>query len=104
MDVKKIKEIILSGNLDKFYKNKDWLIKRAEALKRDNNECQMCKANGKVTIAQCVHHKKHLKDHPELALDINNLKSLCNACHNSVHPEKQFKQRVKPKIDIEERW
>lgn len=64
----------------------------------------MCKADGKVTLAQCVHHIKHLKDHPELALDINNLQSLCNACHNIMHPEKQLKIISKPKVDIPERW
>lgn len=104
MDTKTIIDILSSGKLDRFYKSKDWMKVREDVLIRDNNECQMCKAQGRVSLAQCVHHKKHLKDYPMLALDINNLQSLCNACHNSIHPEKQFKQRIKPRINIEERW
>lgn len=104
MDIKTIISIIASGNLDKFYKSREWTNLRKQAIERDNNECQMCKEHGKVSIAQCVHHIKHLKEHPELALDINNLKSLCNICHNIVHPEKLSNPVTKPVIDIEERW
>jgi len=35
-----------------------------------------------------VHHIKHLKDFPELALVDSNLESLCFTCHNEEHPEK----------------
>lgn len=35
-----------------------------------------------------VHHKKHADEYPELAYDLDNLESLCEACHNKKHPEK----------------
>ena len=104
MDVIKIIEIIASGNLDRFYKSGEWLDERNKALRRDNNECQKCKSEGRVSLAQCVHHIKHLKTNPELALDINNLISLCNSCHNVEHPEKLFRGVKRKKIEIAERW
>lgn len=48
----------------------------------------MCKKRGLFRKATIVHHIKHLKDRPDLALDENNLISLCGSCHDIVHPEK----------------
>jgi len=76
----------------KFYKSAAWLRKRKEIVDRDNNECQLCKANGYATVGQNnyldVHHKVHLEDSWELRLDDDNLITLCRPCHNSQHPEK----------------
>lgn len=84
----------------KFYDSGDWKQMRAEVKKRDNNECQECKRNGLVRIDDAnelnndgtrkkiqlvVHHIKELEDHPDLALDINNLETLCVDCHNHIH-------------------
>lgn len=84
----------------KFYDSGDWKQLRAEVKKRDNNECQECKRNGLVRIDDAnqlnddgtrkkiqlvVHHIKELEDHPDLALDINNLETLCVDCHNRIH-------------------
>lgn len=100
---KELLEAIKQGNTTKFYKSADWLNKRDEILKRDNYECQKCKAKGKFHKAQCVHHKKHLRKSPELALTDSNLISLCNACHNEEHPEKLCKS-VKKGFMNKERW
>lgn len=45
-----------------------------------------------------VHHIKPLRDAPELALDLANLVSLCDACHDEAHPEKhgQEDKETKP--------
>ena len=94
---------IKCGDVKRFYASKEWIIKRAKILRRDNNECQSHKRQGKYAKATCVHHKKHLRDYPELALDDDNLESLCDACHNIEHPEKFFNE-VKPKFTNEERW
>lgn len=65
----------------KFYKSAAWLRKRKEIVDRDNNECQLCKANGYATVGQNnyldVHHKVHLEDSWELRLDDDNLITLC---------------------------
>ena len=80
-------------NEEKFYKSKKWRRKRERVLKRDNYVCQKCKRYGKNVEATTVHHIKHLKNYPELALDENNLISLCERCHNKEHPEKAKKGR-----------
>ena len=87
----------------KFYKSATWRSKRQQILKRDNNECQRCKARGKFFIAEVVHHEKHLKDRWDLRLVDDNLISVCGACHNILHPEKGFKKDKKETI-TKERW
>ncbi|WP_137597192.1 HNH endonuclease [Paucilactobacillus kaifaensis] len=65
-------------------------------LRRDNYECQWCKAEGRVTrqgdvdnhgrpIILEVDHIKELEYYPELALDPDNLRTLCKDCHNKRH-------------------
>lgn len=57
-------------------------------LTRDHYLCQTCLRKGKLSIANTVHHIKPLEDYPELALDEENLESICPSCHNKEHPEK----------------
>lgn len=97
-----LRTLIQHNNVKAFYNCELWKHKRREALKRDNNECQKCKAKGLYSAADCVHHKQHVKKHPELALDLENLISLCNSCHDEEHPEKLHKS--KHKFINEERW
>lgn len=96
-------KLIRTNNTHAFYVSTRWKHKREDILRRDNNECQMCKAEGGHSEATTVHHIKHLKDNPELALEDSNLMSLCAECHNKVHPEKQKFKKKKPQLN-EERW
>jgi 5-methylcytosine-specific restriction enzyme A len=96
-------QLIREDKLLKFYKSRQWLDLRAEALARDNHECQRCKKQGKYHKAECVHHIKEVKPYPWLALTLDNLMSLCNACHNQVHDRVAIK-RKQPKFVNEERW
>lgn len=103
--IEQLIELIKLGKEKTFYKSGVWLSKRSEILKRDNNECQRCKIKGKYSKAETVHHIKHLKDYPELAVEDKNLISLCNSCHNEEHPEKtlNFNQR-KVRVISKEKW
>ena len=101
--IKGLIKAIKQGNVLKFYKSSYWLNKRKEILERDNNECQKCKSKGLFSIAECVHHIKHLRDYPELALTDSNLISLCNVCHNEEHPEK-LNNNTNKRFVNEERW
>ncbi len=101
-----IKGLINSGNIDKFYHSRIWKNKVNEILQRDNFECQECKREGLVTTKLDnkkldVHHKKELKKFPELALDNDNLETVCirhhNILDNKVHISNQ-------KFINEERW
>ena len=87
-----------------FYRSTIWRVKRKEILKRDNNECQKCKSNGRYSKADCVHHIKHLKDRPDLALVDSNLISVCDICHNILHPEKLHNNDVKIREISKEKW
>ncbi len=70
----------------------------------------MCKAKGKVTtnnphargkkVKIEVHHKKELKDFPELALVNSNLITLCTRCHNEIHERFKY-QKSKRFTNIE---
>lgn len=70
------------------YKTKQWTNKRKQILKRDGYLCQECKRYGRRIDAVTVHHKKHVDEYPELAYKDDNLVSLCDKCHNVMHPEK----------------
>lgn len=93
-----------------FYKSAAWKRKREEVLRMDHYECQVCRAQGKYTKATTVHHVHHLKDFPQYALEIfvddeRNLLSVCDACHNSLHPEKLSKTKIeKVQADTGEWW
>ena len=46
-----------------------------------NPLCEQCKAEGKTTAAEDVHHIRKVKDSPELMYDWSNLMSVCRKCH-----------------------
>jgi 5-methylcytosine-specific restriction endonuclease McrA len=80
-------------DIEKFYGTEKWKRKRAAILARDKYQCQICKRYGRTRQATEVHHIVHLEDDPSRALDGSNLISLCKACHNAQHPEKQKELR-----------
>lgn len=84
-----------------FYHTIAWRKKRVAILRRDHYACVRCRAQGKYTRAATVHHVKHLRDCPELALTDSNLQSLCASCHEEMHPEYRFRPRG---YSNEERW
>lgn len=93
----------------KFYKGTKWRKLRQQVLEEQNYECQECKLNGRVTLANPDKHKsldidhiKELSTHPELAYEISNLRVLCIRCHNAKHDRWQ-KKKDNPWIN-DERW
>lgn len=84
-----------------FYHTREWRKMRAEILERDHGQCQRCRAMGRYRKAVTVHHVKHLKDAPELALTEDNLMSLCQECHEDMHPEFRYKPKG---FQNHERW
>lgn len=91
------------NNIHAFYVSGPWKRLRQEVLDEQNKECQMCKSKGKYKRATTVHHINHVKEFPWLALTKSNLMSVCNECHNILHPEKLVKYKAKEQIN-EERW
>lgn len=150
MQLSRIQELIRKDNLVKFYQCKEWYGKdgiRQQALTRDNNECQECKRNGRVTSIPMdgslnthtdthtqaqdsthldtlpitpgdptgegkrkrkdslhVHHKKEVKQFPELALVLSNVETLCKQCHNEHHDRLKVQREKKKRFSNQERW
>lgn len=79
---------------DPFYKSAVWRQARKTALERDFYICQDClaaKRRGEMIrprTATVVHHILPVEQRPDLRLDLDNLVSLCDPCHNKRHPEK----------------
>jgi len=100
----------------KFYDSKQWKQLREEVKKRDNYECQECKRQGKVfidtyeysesakrkKIKLVVHHIKELENYPELALEMDNLETICVDCHNKEHG--RVFERKPNKWEHDEKW
>ncbi|AFC28384.1 electron transporter [Paenibacillus mucilaginosus 3016] len=68
-----------------FYKSSSWLSTRQAVLSRDNHLCQHCLQEQRLTPAVMVHHIQEVRKDWEVRLDLDNLISLCDACHNKVH-------------------
>nr|WP_192944542.1 HNH endonuclease [Ligilactobacillus agilis] len=90
-----------------FYHSKGWAALRQQALSRDNYECLWCKEEGRVSSGTLeVDHIKDLEHYPELALNLDNLRTLCKDHHNQRHHRMEYSSkahRKTPKWD-DERW
>ena len=94
-------EINMQSTKNQFYESTLWRHKRAKILRRDKYLCQECKRygrkrNGLPIAAALVHHIKPYEQFPELGLDDKNLVSLCEGCHNKMHPERGGTKRTSP--------
>lgn len=111
-DNKPASDRVVDKETMRFYKSKAWRDTRLQVLKRDNYECQHCKAQGKVTTIDKNKHKsldvdhiKELDTHPNLAYDMDNLVTLCVSCHNRKHNRSYNRWNRKPsKWDGDEMW
>ena len=111
MRTEELAKLIEQGKEHSFYTSVLWGRTRETVLKLDRYECQLCKAKGRYARAEIVHHVRHLKDRPDLALSIwdpetgdRQLLSVCKACHEREHPESlvQFEPKAQPMTA--ERW
>lgn len=107
----RLKALLEAGNENLWYNTAPWTDIRAAVLKADHYECQRCKARGRYSKATIVHHVKHLKDRPDLALSLydpdtgeRQLVSVCKRCHEELHPEAQRQYRPKGNPVTVERW
>lgn len=88
-----------------FYKTRRWRRKRRAILDRDNHECQECKKRGEFSRGIVVHHVRHLDARPDLALADDNLLTVCERCHNQLHPEKFGQEEAAKRRQLTpERW
>ena len=76
---------IRAGEVEIFYGSGEWKRAARDARTSQHDECQRCKAKGFYAPCEAVHHKRHLRAAPELALTPSNLECLCAACHYAEH-------------------
>lgn len=85
---------------DPFYHRAAWKRLRAAALQRDQGMCQECMRRLRAGYgirprrATMVHHIEPVSERPDLALRLDNLVSLCDECHNRMHPEKGAREKA----------
>ncbi|QNQ83764.1 HNH endonuclease [Lactobacillus sp. PV037] len=79
----------------RFYRSKEWKVLRKLALERDLYLCQECKKAGRITPAKIVHHIKPVRVSDDDKLKLENLETVCAACHNFLHPERAFNYKKK---------
>lgn len=110
-ELQKLVGLIEAGREHAFYLWGKWIRTRAAVLRLDRYECQHCKAKGRYTRADIVHHVKHLKRRPDLALSIydpdtgeRQLVSVCKRCHEQEHPESQRQYKNIRQPVTAERW
>ena len=77
----------------RYYNTSQWHNLRDRYIK-EHPFCEVCESQGRVKLAQQVHHKieflsgKTDEERWALLLDEDNLQSVCNKCHYEVHNER----------------
>jgi 5-methylcytosine-specific restriction protein A len=79
-----------------FIKSYRWQRMRRFHLDR-NPLCAMCREQGRVTLADTVHHRFPCSDNIILQANPDNLQSLCQDCHQTVHGARPQPDRVRKK-------
>lgn len=113
----RLRYLIDAGQEARFYWWPEWADPdpargiRAAVLKMDNFECQICKEHGRYHRGTIVHHVKHLRERPDLALSIfdpdtgeRQLITVCKACHEEAHPESLQQREPSAAPLTVERW
>ena len=72
-----------------FYSSKAWQSCRNEYMKKAHHLCENCLKKGIYKPAEIVHHVIELDpitiEHPEIALNFDNLEAVCRDCHAEKH-------------------
>lgn len=87
-----------SKNYVRLMNSSRWQTLRVEQLIRQP-ECEQCAKEGRVTLAQCVHHITPVEsgrtdqECEHLAFSPSNLMSLCYSCHSAIHKADGYQTR-----------
>ena len=104
-----LRGLLEAGAEHEFYSWPEWRRLRREVLAVDNCECQECKRRGVYSKASIVHHVRHLRDRPDLALsvydgDSRQLEAVCKRSHEELHPDSQRQYAPSASPLTPERW
>ena len=64
---------------DAFYNLNAWKLARAAAKRRDGYRCTVC---GRIGVLLDVDHILGWRQRPDLAFELDNLRTVCRRCHN----------------------
>lgn len=88
-----------------FYKSQAWKKARAAYFAYQQGLCERCRARGRITPGEIVHHKIHLSpsniNDMSIALGFANLELVCRDCHAREHPE-IYGERPEPRVAFDE--
>ena len=71
-------------DIQALYKSSAW--RRLRELKiQEQPLCERCVTNGIFVAVEVVHHKKEIKKGGRMLPTLDELESLCKACHNREH-------------------
>ena len=97
------------GDNHAFYHSVAWKAARKARLEIDGGMCCECMAEFYRGMrrhprrAVMVHHVLPITERPDLALDLENMRSLCDMHHNREHPEKGGRGKAREKRTPESR-
>lgn len=98
------KKVGINVDIAEIYSSSQWKRLR-QSYKMQHPLCEMCLVNDIITPCSEVHHirpistGKNLSEMWTLALDSNNLMSLCECCHKQIHNELRNKKSSQQKSD-----
>ena len=78
-------QFVRDPKLVAFYNSRAWISARDAVLVRDHALCRICFRKGELTQALIVHHIVEVRKDWSRRLDLGNLISVCQACHNRIH-------------------
>jgi 5-methylcytosine-specific restriction endonuclease McrA len=81
--------------VDPFYKSKQWISLRQWVLNRDQHRCVICQSDVSAPGQARVDHIKPRRQHPRLALDPANCRTLCTRCDRQAHRERTARHPYK---------
>lgn len=84
---------------DRFYTSSAWQRVRWHVLKRDGFACVVCGRSVQGKGQARVDHIQPRKQHPDLALTLSNLRTLCPPCDNARHADKGGQRRAAVGLD-----
>lgn len=67
-----------------FYRSKPWRLLSQRKMMDVGYQCEVCKANGRIAIAEDVHHIVPLSKDWSRRLDYDNLLAVCSSCHRKI--------------------
>lgn len=86
-------------HLMRIYKSARWLNIRKQVLLRDDYLCVQCLQNNIAKPADVVDHIVELRDDISKAYDMDNLQSLCHACHNAKTLKEKYRRKSPSTFD-----